>query len=283
MMTTATRALVVFLLLPLTGCILAAAGTIERPVSRSFPARDGDVVQVKVPGGSIQVQTTTAPQVEVKLTARVRASSDEAATAVLEDYDVVLEKQGTDIIVSARRKSGRESSVWFGSRSSVSFRAEVAAPAGVVLRLDTSGGAITVRGDRTAPVSADTSGGAISVDGGPGDLALDTSGGSITIGRALGLVRAHTSGGSIRVAYVGPAAPSVDLDTSGGAIGVGIDPRASLRVNAETSGGHVSVNGLPLTPAPRDRNRLAGTLNDGRGTLRVHTSGGSIRLTAAEP
>jgi hypothetical protein len=280
-MTTATRALVALFLLPLAGCIVTGAETVERPVSRSFPARDGDVVQVKVSGGSIQVQTTTGRQVDVTLTARVRASSNHEATAILEDYDVVFEKQGTDIIVSARRKPGRERSGWFGNHSGASFRAEIAAPAGVALNLDTSGGAISVRGDRTAPVNADTSGGSIRVDGGAGDMVLDTSGGAITIGRALGLVRADTSGGSIRVGYVGPTAPTVDLDTSGGGIDVGIDPRASLRVSAETSGGGVSVHGLPLEPTTR--NRLAGTLNDGRGALRVHTSGGSIRLTAAEP
>ena len=280
-MTTATRALVALLLLPLAGCIVTAADTVERPVTRSFPARAGDVVQVKVSGGSIQVQTTTGPQVEATMTARVRASSNAEATAILEDYDVVFEKQGTDIVISARRKRGREWSGWFGNRGWASFRVEVAAPAGVALNLDTSGGAISIRGDRTAPVNADTSGGSIKVDGGEADMVLDTSGGAISIDRALGLVRADTSGGSIRVGYVGPTASTVDLDTSGGGIEVGIDPRASLRVSAETSGGGVSVDGLPLEPA--SRNRLAGTLNEGRGALRVHTSGGSIRLTAVEP
>jgi hypothetical protein len=82
------------------------------------------------------------------------------------------------------------------------------------------------------------------------------------------------------VDYVGPSARSVGLDTSGGSINVGVDPRASLTISADTSGGRVSVEGLDLTQVVRERQRIAGTVNDGAGTLRAHTSGGSIRIEA---
>ena len=80
-------------------------------------------------------------------------------------------------------------------------------PAGPRVRLDlkTSGGSITVRGERDLAVDAQTSGGSIRADGGQGDFTLNTSGGSITVGSALRTVDASTSGGSISVGRVGPA------------------------------------------------------------------------------
>jgi hypothetical protein len=280
-MTLAIRALAALLLLPSTACMLSASDTLERPLTRTFEATGADRVRVRVAGGGITVATGEPGRVEATLTARVRTGSEAEADSWLSDYDIVLERQGDEIVVSTRRKPGRVWTQVFGDHGQVQFRAEVKVPADIAVDLDTSGGGITVEGQRTAAVKADTSGGGISVDGGSGDIDVDTSGGSIRIGRALGQLRADTSGGGITVDYVGPSARTVGLDTSGGSIRVGVDPRASLRITADTSGGGVSVEGLPFTQRVHERQRIAGTLNDGAGTLRAHTSGGSIRIGAA--
>ena len=118
------------------------------------------------------------------------------------DYDVSTTQRGNDLWIVARRRSEVNWKIWKLDRVQVSARLTV--PADVQLDLDTSGGSITVRGDRAERLKADTSGGGIRVDGGPGDMDLDTSGGSITVGRALGSLKADTSGGGISVQYVGP-------------------------------------------------------------------------------
>lgn len=281
-MTLATRALTaVLLLLPSAACLLPGTDTIERPITRTFAVTEADRVRVRVSGGSITVTTGDAGKVEATLTARARTSSDNEADAWMADYDVVLERQDREIVVSARRKPGAALTQWFGDRGQIQFRASVKVPANVAVDLDTSGGAIRVEGPRTSAVTADTSGGSINVDGSTGPIDVDTSGGAITIGRALDELRANTSGGSINVGYVGPAVRAVDLDTSGGGIRVGVDPQASLKVSADTSGGGVSADGLNFTDQTRERNRITGTINGGQGVLRAHTSGGSIRITAA--
>lgn len=262
--------------------VSSASARVERPVTRTFAVGDTTTVRVKVFGGSIQVNTGASGEVEATLTARVRADSSAEATALLADFDIVMEKQGNEVVISAQRKRDRDWVNFFGDRSDVSFRADIRAPEGATLDLDTSGGSVTVRGERLGAVQADTSGGSIKLDGGRGDIAADTSGGSITIGRALGILRANTSGGSITVGYVGPTARKVDVDTSGGGIRIGVDPRASLRVNADTSGGGVSVEGLALGDQSRERSHVTGVLNGGDGSLRASTSGGSIRIAAAE-
>lgn len=278
----ATPALTALLLLPSTGCLISATNTLERPMTRTFETAGADLVRVRVAGGGITVTTGEPGRVEATLTARVRTSSEAEADSWLADYDVVLERQGAEIIVSARRKPGRVWTQVFGDHGQVQFRAEVKVPADLAVDLDTSGGAISVKGQRSADVKADTSGGSITVDGGSGDIEVDTSGGGIRIGQALGQLRADTSGGSITVDYVGPSARTVGLDTSGGSIKVGVDPRASLKVRAETSGGSVSVDGFEFVQHTRDRHRVAGTINDGEGTLEAHTSGGSIRISAVD-
>jgi hypothetical protein len=278
----ATRASAALLLLPLTACILPASDVLERPFMRTFEVTDAELVRVRVSGGAITVTTGEPGRVEARLTARVRTRSESEADSWLADYDVVLERQGAEIVIAARRKPGRIWTQVFGDQGQVQFRAEVEVPADLAVDLDTSGGALTVKGQRASAVRADTSGGGITVDGGSGDIDVDTSGGGIRVGRALSALRADTSGGSITVDYIGPSATVVGLDTSGGGITVGLDPRASLRISAETSGGGVSVDGLPLTVQSRDRRRISGTLNDGAGTLQAHTSGGSIRIAAVD-
>jgi Toastrack DUF4097 len=281
-MTVNPRLLTVVLALPLGACIaLDASDVVERSQTRAFTVAPHSTVHVKLKGGSIATDAGPAGRVGVELRARVRASSDREADAVMADYDVSTTQRGNDLWIVARRRSEVNWKIWKLDRVQVSARLTV--PADVQLDLDTSGGSITVRGDRAERLKADTSGGGIRVDGGPGDMDLDTSGGSITVGRALGSLKADTSGGGISVQYVGPAVRLVDLDTSGGGIRVGVDPGASLALSAETSGGGVRVEGLPFSGDDVGRSHARGTINGGAGRLRASTSGGGVTIAAARP
>ena len=212
---------------------------------------------------------------------RIRADSDREADRALADYDIGMTERDGDLWISGRRRADVDWKLW--KLSQVRVSAALRVPADVQLDLGTSGGAITVRGDRIERLRAGTSGGSIHVDGGPADMALDTSGGSITVGHALQTLKADTSGGGIHVGYVGPAARLVDLDTSGGGIDIGVDRDASLRLAADTSGGGVSIDGLPFAGGDIRRSHAHGTINGGAGSLRASTSGGSIRIRAATP
>jgi DUF4097 and DUF4098 domain-containing protein YvlB len=148
----------------------------------------------------------------------------------------------------------------------------------VLLDLGTSGGRISVRGNRTADVKAGTSGGSVSADGGRANLTLNTSGGSIRVREVLGRLSADTSGGGIDVGYVGPTARDVVLTTSGGSIDVGVDPAASFALDAGTSGGSVRIEDLPFDALSQGRSHASGVINGGTNRLRVSTSGGGISI-----
>jgi len=109
-----------------------------------------------------------------------------------------------------------------------------------------------------------------------GDLKVHSSGGSIRIDEAAGLVDADTSGGGIRATFARGNSKGGRLESSGGSIELALDPNADLEIDASAS--HVSSD-LPLTVRGEiSRSRLHGTLNKGGASLRIHTSGGGIRI-----
>jgi DUF4097 and DUF4098 domain-containing protein YvlB len=146
------------------------------------------------------------------------------------------------------------------------------------LRALTSGGSIraqVVHGD----ASLGTSGGGIEADAIDGALTARTSGGWVHINGVAGRVDARTSGGSIVAAFAKGDSQGGDLYTSGGSIEARLDPAANLEIEAATSGGGVRSD-LPLRVSGRfSHDYLRGTLGSGGDELRMHTSGGSIRIS----
>ncbi len=159
----------------------------------------------------------------------------------------------------------------------------------------TSGGAIEVLEAR-GPVLLDTSGGAIRVEEVEGDVTAKTSGGSVRIHEVEGRVEARTSGGPIEVLDAsGPvfartsggsislrfaSSPEGDAETSGGAIHVEIPEDAGLTLEASTSGGRVRIDSDLALDGSIETDSVRGSVNGGGPLLRLHTSGGSIRVSA---
>lgn len=143
------------------------------------------------------------------------------------------------------------------------------------VRADTSGGGIEATGI-TGSVRAESSGGSIELERVSGDIDADTSGGGISILEAGGRVVADTSGGGIEATFVRGNSRGGSLSTSGGGIEVTIDPSADLAI--EASGNAVKTD-LPLSVRGEiSRGSLSGTLGKGGNMLRLHTSGGSVRI-----
>jgi DUF4097 and DUF4098 domain-containing protein YvlB len=159
--------------------------------------------------------------------------------------------------------------------------------------VDTSGGGIDLRNIK-GRVTAETSGGGIDADNIEGSVKAESSGGSIELARVTGDIDADTSGGGIRIVEAGGR---VKADTSGGGIEASFAKGNSLGGSLETSGGGIKVmldpdsdlaieasgtgvkTDLPLAVRGEiSRGSLSGTLNKGGNTLRLHTSGGSVRI-----
>jgi hypothetical protein len=259
-----------------------AYADIERRFERTFKVSPNTTVSVNASGASITTETGPRGSVQFVVTQTVEVDSESEADRALERYNIAATERGNEVKLTVEQ----DSDSWRNNRGRPRVRMSVRAvvPENVTLELQTSGGSITVRGERSATLHAETSGGSIVVDGGRGAMDVATSGGSIKVSRALADLNAETSGGGITVDYVGTEARAVNLDTSGGSIRVGVDARARLDVVASTSGGRVSVEGLPLATNSTNRRqtRISGAINGGGGRLRASTSGGSVVVFAAK-
>jgi DUF4097 and DUF4098 domain-containing protein YvlB len=145
--------------------------------------------------------------------------------------------------------------------------------------LETSGGDVVVS-DLAGNLTATTSGGDIKLHDLTGEVKVKTSGGDITLENASGRVEAHTSGGDVKVAFGRGNAKGGEIETSGGDIKVRVDPAVSLNLDASASSGEVTSD-LPLKVTGEiSQSRLHATLGSGGETLRVHTNGGSVHISA---
>jgi hypothetical protein len=143
------------------------------------------------------------------------------------------------------------------------------------VRAETSGGGVTAVGVEGS-VNAESSGGSIELERVTGDIKADTSGGGIRIVEAGGRVNADTSGGGIEASFARGNAMGGTLETSGGGIEVSLDPSVDLAIDAHGNGVHTD---LPLRIRGEiSRGNLSGELGKGGNTLRLHTSGGSVRI-----
>jgi DUF4097 and DUF4098 domain-containing protein YvlB len=145
--------------------------------------------------------------------------------------------------------------------------------------LETSGGDVAVSG-LAGNLTATTSGGDIELHDLNGEVKVKTSGGDITLENAGGRVDAHTSGGDVNVAFARGNAKGGEIETSGGDVKVRVDPAVSLDLDASASSGEVTSN-LPLkVTGAISGSRLHATLGSGGETLRVHSNGGNVHISA---
>lgn len=144
-------------------------------------------------------------------------------------------------------------------------------------RVDTSGGGIRAE-EIDGAMEAETSGGSIRFDGVSGDIHAHSSGGGISMSEAGGRVEADTSGGSVAVAFKRANARGGSIASSGGGVTVSVDPAVGLSIDASGNSVHADI---PLTVRGEiSRRHLQGLLGGGGETLRLRTSGGSVRIRA---
>jgi DUF4097 and DUF4098 domain-containing protein YvlB len=270
--------------------IFLAAGSqaAEKTFDKTFTVSPGGTLTVDADSASVRVSGGDTSQVTVHM--RYRAPEEELARTVLD----AAQKDG-GVLVTMRRQ---EKKSWFswGSWNS-DGNIEVTVPRNYTLNVRTGGGGIDVRdtvgavelntsgGDIAAKnldgnVRVNTSGGGILVDTLRGDIDAHTSGGDVRLLHIDGKIKGHTSGGSVRVSLVG-ANREISATTSGGDIEVTLPKGTTGNVEASTSGGDVKSD-LPVTTTVFKEGRLDGSLNGGGAPIYIHTSGGSIRLRAAE-
>lgn len=296
---------------------LSAHAAIERIVEKTFTVTNPGTLRIDTSGGSIKVEAGSDATVKVTARQRIKTDSDTEADELLQKLQLTMEQSGGNVTAIAKYEK-QPLGFRFRNWPPVSVDFIVTVPAAMASELRTSGGSITVGdlrgrieartsggsitvGKAGSSVLADTSGGSITVGSAQGDVDLDTSGGNIKVGPVAGKadletsgggitiesvtssMRASTSGGSIRASIVGALQEDCSLDTSGGSIRVTVDKAAAFNLDASTSGGSVHADGLTIVlkgEKKPGRSRLAGAVNGGGPTLKLHSSGGGIDITA---
>jgi DUF4097 and DUF4098 domain-containing protein YvlB len=282
---------------------MATPAAAESRVEKNLELQPGGRFTLESETGSVTVTGTSRPGAHIVITSdRVDLNAE---------LEFTFTSVGAWASVTARRKHESESgwshglSVHFEIEVPTETRTEVRTGGGSIalsgLRgaadVKTSGGQIEVTGlsgnleahtsgghihlrEVTGDAHVATSGGPIDVEALEGNLQAHTSGGGIRIDKVSGYVEAKSSGGPIRVTYSPGNHHGGVLETSGGSIEVGIDPASNLNLDASTSGGSVSSDIAVRTVGTFSHSRIQGSIGSGGEELRLHTSGGSIRIHA---
>jgi lia operon protein LiaG len=154
---------------------------------------------------------------------------------------------------------------------------EVAGMQGDLL-IDTGSGRVRVTdiaGDR---VSIDTGSGSVVAEGIAADrLLIDTGSGGIAVRRGSGRdIRLDTGSGSVNAELSG-ALDRLVIDTGSGSVTLALPHDVDASLVVDTGSGRIDV-GLPLSITRQARNELRGVLGAGRGTIRIDTGSGSVRV-----
>ena len=286
---------ILFLLVALFSLAAATPAKSETEnVVKSFSAKSGGNLTIESDQGSIKVVTWDTQKVDVLVEKRAGKQKQ------LDGFKVNFDQTGNDIFVEGDGVRSNRVSVKFIIKVPQEFNLDLKTGGGSIevsdisgeVKVNTSGGNISIGDVIQGNVEAKTSGGNINVGDVDGNLKVDTSGGNIRLGKINGKssidtsggnitlrqgggdVKAETSGGSIKI---GPVKGKVDVDTSGGSIQIGM---ADDDVVAKTSGGGINVEGGKgsVNIGSSGGNLFVGSSG---GPVEAKTSGGNIKILQA--
>jgi DUF4097 and DUF4098 domain-containing protein YvlB len=283
-------------------CLPALA---ETRVEKNLKLDPGGKLTIDSDAGSLTVTGSSSSGAHVVVT----SDKDDFESR----FDLKLEELPGELRISLKKKDSLTSwTSWFNNSK---IRFEVQVPTRTKTDLQTGGGhvklsslegdahaetsgghieATDLRGNLTAETSGghiaikrisgnakvETSGGHIEADAVDGDLSAETSGGHIEIRGAKGRVDADTSGGHVEVSFAKGNARGGKIESSGGGISVEVDPNVDLAIDASTSGGSVRTD-IPVKILGKvSGSSIKGSLGKGGEMLYVHTSGGSVSISA---
>lgn len=277
----------------------------ETRIEKNLKLDPGGKLTVDSDAGSLTITGSPSPGAHVVLT----SDKDDFESR----FDLKFEELPGELRITLKKKDALTS--WTGWFNNSKIRFEIQVPTKTKTNLQTGGGHITVsslegdahvetsgghievtdlRGNLTAETSGghiaikrisgsakvETSGGHIETEAVDGDLSAETSGGHIEIRDAKGRVDADTSGGHVDVSFAKGNAHGGKIESSGGGISVAVDPNVDLAIDASTSGGSVRTD-IPVKIVGKvNGSSIKGSLGKGGETLYVHTSGGSVSISA---
>ena len=293
---------------------LKPALAVERSVRKTFQLEPGSSLALDTYRGGVVVEESPTSELRVDIRVDLATDDDAEADRGLEALKLTVDQVGNEVRVRARNP--RESAAIFiweeKKRIELTFRVYV--PKGCRVTAGTRDGAITV-GNRTGDVNLTTRMGTIfcrAIDGSitatidAGDIIVSrcagtanlrvqrgvirvgtifgraeirNDSGDIELQSALGGVKATTAAGDVLVGFQRGWAGEADIKADGGNIVAKIDPTAVFSLEATTSWGRVQ-SGLPFVVSAGGvgKSKYYGMLNGGGPRVRLHASGGYVKL-----
>lgn len=154
----------------------------------------------------------------------------------------------------------------------------VEVPAGRELSVYLAVGESEARG-LDGEILIDTGSGSVRFSDVDGDeVAVDTGSGSIDLDQVASPdIYLDTGSGSVDLNLLEDV-ESLDVDTGSGSVRANAPSSLGARIEVETGSGGIDVE-FPVEVRTVRRDRLVGTIGDGRGRIRIDTGSGGVRLT----
>lgn len=146
------------------------------------------------------------------------------------------------------------------------------------LEIDTGSGSVRVSDVTAEAIGVDTGSGRVEADGlAARRILIDTGSGSIKLLRSFARdLRLDTGSGSVE-ADLTTDLDRLVVDTGSGSVTVRLPADVSARLEIDTGSGGIHTD-FPVMVTRRARDQLHGTIGDARGTIRIDTGSGSVRL-----
>ena len=146
------------------------------------------------------------------------------------------------------------------------------------INLDTGSGEVSVTRAKGTSLSIDTGSGEVNAtDVDAADINIDTGSGGVELRNAKARVlRVDTGSGDVDVHMLVPP-QDIEIDTGSGSVTLAVPEGLSARVEIETGSGGIDL-GFPVQVRRLESDHVVGTIGDGKGTLKIDTGSGSVRL-----
>ena len=253
--------LVLVLILPST----LSAVRLKETWHKTFHARSGITFVLGNTNGSIEVEGWDREEIDILAEIKIKAPSKSKAQKLLNHLHFDIDEGDDRIAIKADLPRIRQDSflnLFFGDKTSISIDYTVKVPNRADLQLETVNGRVA-----TEEVS--------------GTFDLRTTNGGIDMRSMEGEGEAHAVNGAIEAVIVDlPEDGDLTLKTVNGGIELKLPEGTGGRLEARTINGHIDLE-LDLRETIKiKRTSVKGILGDGRGTIYLKTTNGSISIDA---
>jgi len=220
--------------------------------TQHYTVEPGATLEILNTNGRITVTAGEGDRIDVVAERIVKASTEEKAKAVLEDFEI-RESAAPDLV----RLDSKYRSTEFGVNRSVNY---------------------TVTVPRWANVRLETTNGDVHVENLTGELRVDATNGRIQASGLENGTHVNTTNGAITLDFARIGEEGIDCETVNGTITVTLPKDGSADIEARVTNGSISTEEAGLTITEDSRRRVEGRLGSGGARVRLQTVNGAIRV-----